>query len=107
MYNVDQELSGRVLALHSVVTGLIMVYTGEIMVYTGERSNKVKTAVQWFHMLHAVLAGFSGLGSSIYNIIPLLKKRYVLSLYWCSPSIRTFHHHWPLSMMWLRLHFGV
>ena len=35
---------------------------------------KVETAIQWFCMLHAVLARFSGHGNSIYNIIPLSKK---------------------------------
>ena len=31
------------------------------------RSNKVKTAVQWFHISRAVFAGFSGHGNSIYK----------------------------------------
>ena len=43
------------------------------------RPNKVKTAVQLFHMLHVVLAGFSGHGNSIYNIIPLLKNKKCMS----------------------------
>ena len=29
--------------------------------------NKAKTSVQWFRMSHAVLAGFSGHGNSIYK----------------------------------------
>ena len=51
------RLSGRVLALHSVVAGLKSEYTLLM------RPSKVETAVQWFCMLHAVLAGFSGHGN--------------------------------------------
>ena len=42
------------------------------------RFNKVETAVQWFSMSHAVFAGFSSHGNSIYNIIPQHKKMYCI-----------------------------
>ena len=39
------------------------------------RPNKIETVVRWFRKSHTVLAGFSGNGYSIYNIIPLLKNK--------------------------------
>ena len=43
------------------------------------RPNKVETAVQWFRMLHAVLAVFSGHDNVIYNMVPLFLKMYVFA----------------------------
>ena len=59
-------ISGIVSALHSVVTGLI---SGGRSRYTLLiRPNELEATVQWFHMSHALLAGYSGHGNSIHNL---------------------------------------
>ena len=71
--DVDWWLSGRVYALHSVVTGLISsgrdhgIYTWWDLIRSKQQSS--------VSVCHAqVFGGFSGRDDSIHNIIPLLKK---------------------------------
>ena len=72
--DVDQWLSGRVSTLHSVVTGSIISKVDPRIHCWWDliRSKQLSRG----SVLHAqVFAGFSGHGNSIYNIIPLPKKR--------------------------------
>ena len=57
------------------------------------RPNKLETAFQWFCMLHAVLAGFSSQGNSIYKIIPRF-KRVNLILNWQIQIFSYFTKRW-------------
>ena len=71
--DVDWWLSVRVLALHSVVAGLISSEGDHgIHCWWDLIRSKQLSSVSVCHM--QVFAGFSDHGNSIHNIIPLLKK---------------------------------
>ena len=56
-----------------MVAGLLPI--GEVSWYTLlMRPNKIKTAVRWICILHALLAEFSDYGNSVYKYISTLDR---------------------------------
>ena len=63
--------------------------------------NKIETAVQWFFMLHTVLAGFSD--QSYFNVNHEIDTNMVLFLYlykFINPVL-AFGHHQKIIVSWL------